>query len=483
MTRLNNHSRHVAVIGGGITGLAAAHRLLELDPSIRVTLLEASSRLGGVLETVQRDGFTVEQSADNFITNVPWAIDLCRRLGLTDQLQPTSDRHRRAFVVFRGRLEPIPEGFLIMAPSRVGPVLRTPILSPLGKLRLLGELFVPARKNVGDESLASFVSRRLGRETYQRLVQPLVGGIYTADPEKLSVEATMPRFVEMERTHGSLIRAAWQQAKARDKTQNGAGARYSMFMALRGGMSSLVDALAARLPSDSVLLNASVSKIKQEPAGGWSLHVAGDSLERLAVDAVIVATPAHQAARLLSELDGDLARHLRQIQYASCAVVSLGYRRKQIGHPLDGFGFVTPSIERRQILSGSFSSVKYPGRAPDGCELLRVFIGGACQPELVDLPDDRLLETAKQEIASLLSVTGDVLFQDIRRWRSTMPQYHVGHVRLVAKLQAQAERFPGLKLAGNAYSGVGVPHCIHSGEQAAEAIVTIPTEKPAYSTC
>lgn len=483
MTDANKDSPHVAVIGGGITGLAAANRLLELDPSIRLTLLEAGSRLGGVLETVQRDGFLVEQSADGFITNVPWATDLCRRLGLADQLQPTSDQHRRAFVVRKGRLEPIPEGFLIMAPSRVGPVLRTPILSPLGKLRLLGELFVPARKHIDDESLASFVIRRLGRETYQRLVQPLVGGIYTADPEKLSVAATMPRFLEMERTHGSLIRAAWRQAKTRDKKPTGTGARYSMFMSPSGGMSTLVDGLAARLPSDRVLLNTPVTAIQPDPTGGWSVHVAGNSTEALTADAVIVAAPARQAASLLADLDDGLVRSLRQIEYASCAVVSLAYRREQIGHPLDGFGFVTPAIERRQILSGSFSSVKYPGRAPAGCELLRVFIGGACQPELADLPDDELTEIARREVAELLSVSGEPLFHDVRHWPSTMPQYHVGHVRLVEKIYGLVNRFPGLKLAGNAYSGVGVPHCIHSGEQAAEETIPILKEKHVCTVC
>ena len=470
------------MIGGGITGLAAANRVLEVDPTIKLTLLEASGRLGGVLETVQHDGFMVEQSADGFITNVPWATDLCRRVGLADQLQPTSDRHRRAFVVCRSRLEPIPEGFLIMAPSRVGPMLRTPILSTLGKLRLLGELFVPAKKHVSDESLASFVSRRLGRETYQRLVQPLVGGIYTADPEQLSVQATMPRFLEMECTHGSLIRAAWRQARTRDKTPTGTGARYSMFMAPRGGMTSLIDALAARLPDGSVLLDTAVDNLVQEPSGEWSLHLAGNPPERLAVDAVIVATPARQTAQLLAGLDGELADHLRQIRYASCAVVTLGYRREQIGHALDGFGFVTPLIEQRQILSGSFSSVKYPGRAPAGCELLRIFMGGACQPELVDLPDDQLMEIAIKEIAALLSVTGNPILQNIRRWPSTMPQYHVGHVQLVNKIRTLAQRFPGLKLAGNAYAGVGIPHCIHSGEQAAEEIVTIVREKPGCTT-
>jgi oxygen-dependent protoporphyrinogen oxidase len=255
-----------------------------------------------------------------------------------------------------------------------------------------------------------------------------------------------------------------------------------MFVAPRGGMSSLIEALAARLPADSVLLNTPVKTISQEPGGGWSLQLARDSLERLAVDAVITATPARQTAGLLAGLSRDLADDLRQIQYASCAVVSLGYRREQIGHPLDGFGFVTPTIERRQILSGSFSSVKYPGRAPAGCELLRVFMGGACQPELMELPDDQLMKIANQEIAELLSVTGDPILQDIRRWPSTMPQYHVGHVQLVNRIESLAKRYPGLKLAGNAYAGVGVPHCIHSGEQAAEAILTIVRDQAACVT-
>ncbi len=466
----NEHSRHVAVIGGGITGLAAAHRLGELDPAIQLTLLEAGSRLGGVLETERRDGFLVEQSADNFITNVPWATELCRRLGMADQLQPTREANRRAFVVRRGRLVPIPAGFVIMAPSRIGSLLTTPLLSPLGKLRLLAEPFVPVRPGGNDESLAAFATRRLGRETYQRLVQPLVGGIYTADPEKLSMEAALPRFREMEVAHGSLLRAARREARAERQGSAGAGARYGMFLAPRGGMSSLVEALAARLPAPSVRLQTRVHHVARHSDGGWSLQVGGETSGPLVVDGVIVALPAQRTAALLVDLDAELAGELGGIEYASCVVVFLAYHRRQIGHPLDGFGFVVPLQERRQILSGSFASVKYAGRAPAGCELFRVFIGGACQGELVDLPDERLVRMAHEEMAPLLSIRGEPLWQDLCRWPATMPQYHVGHRARVGRIQALVQRYAGLQLAGNAYAGVGVPHCIHSGEQAAEAM-------------
>ena len=463
-------ARRVVIIGGGITGLAAAYRLTELDSSLDIALLEASHRLGGVLHTVRQDGFCVECSADNFITTVPWGLDFCRRIGFEDQLVGTDETHRRAFVVHRGRLQPIPDGFLIMAPSRMGPMLRTPILSLRGKLRLLREYFVRAKTDQSDESLASFATRRLGRETYERLVQPLVGGIYTADPEKLSLQATLPRFAQMEREYGSLIGAALRQSAAGGKDQTNSGARYSMFVAPRHGMSHLIESIAARLPSSSIRCNASVERLLRKPDGGWEVWLAGNTPQSLEADAVIVTTPAYRTARLLEDVDGDLAAHLQRIPHAPCAIVSLGFRREQIGHPLDGFGFVCPLVERRQILSASFSSVKYPGRAPAGCELFRVFMGGACQAELVDLPDARLRSIAIKELAELLLIKGDPVFDHISRWPSTMPQYHVGHTRLVANIQERVAQLPGLHLAGNAYHGVGMPHCIHSGETAAERI-------------
>lgn len=462
------------MVGGGITGLAAAHRVLEIEPTAEVTLLEASARLGGVIETVRRDGFLVERSADNFITNVPWAVDLCQRIGLADQLLPTSSQQRNAMVVHNGRLEKIPPGFMLLAPSRIWPLLTTPILSPWGKLRLLAEYFVPRRKAGGDESLASFARRRLGRETFDRIVQPLVGGIYTADPEKLSLQATLPRFLDMERRHGSLIRGALRQSaiSGDEPSDNGSGARYRLFVTPRDGLTSLVDALAKQLSADTVRLNTKVEKLTRDSAGSWRIETSSQGSEaKLECDALIVAVGATSAASIVRQFDGELASKLGQIPYAGTAIVSLAFRRDQIRHPLDGFGFVVPAIENRRILAGSFSSVKFAGRAPQDAVLVRVFIGGACQSELVDLPDDELRKIACEELAALLGTTGPPLFADISRWPASMPQYHLGHGELVAEIETSASRWPGFALAGNAYHGVGIPNCIHSGQQAAERMI------------
>ncbi len=458
------------VIGGGITGLAAAHRLVELRPDWDVTLLEAGNRLGGVLETVRRDGFLIEHSADNFITNVPWAVDLCRRVGLGDELMATTSQQRNALVVHAGRLERVPEGFMLMAPSRLWPLVTTPILSPLGKLRLLGECFVPRRKTGDDESLASFVRRRLGRETFERIVQPLVGGIYAADPEKLSLLATLPRFVEMEKRWGSLLRGAWRERAAAEVTPLESGARYGLFVTPRDGLTSLVEAIAAKLPPGSVRLHSPVERISRLPSGSWSVHVAPSGGGPVECDALVVAVGAAPAARLLEPVDRELAGDLSRIEYAGMSIVTLAYRRDQIAHRLDGFGFVVPAVEKRRILAGSFSSVKFAGRAPSDAVLIRVFIGGACQSVLAELDDDSLRTIAADELRSLLGTRGVPVFDDIARWPGSMPQYHVGHGQRVARIETATTRWPGLALAGNAYHGVGIPHCIHSGETAAERI-------------
>jgi len=511
------------VIGAGISGLAAAHRLVELEPGCRITLFEAGPRLGGVLSTLQRDGFQVERSADNFITTVPYGLDLCRRLGLSDQLTPTNPAHRRTYAVCRGRLCPLPDGFMMMAPTRLWPLAVTPILSPWGKLRAALEYFIPPRKDEADESMASFVRRRLGREAFDRLVEPLVSAVYAADMEKLSVLATLSRFRDMEREHGSLIRAMRRQMKARKRAaregrgegergrggEEESGPRYSMFVTLRDGLSSLVDALAARLPEGTVHLETKVERIERAH-GGWRVFVgparrAGPTVgERDAAesssagetrpvesrsangvdapgsrsangtygvfdfDAVILATPSHVTAGLIEPVDAELARQVGGIAHSGTAIVSLGYRREQIGHPLAGMGAVVPSVEKSPILAVSFSSQKYPHRAPKGKELLRVFLGGARHEELAEMPGHELVPLVEKHLAPLLDVRGQPCFLDVAHWPRTMPQYHVGHRELVAGIEARAAGIPGLELAGNAFHGVGIPDCIHGGEQAAE---------------
>jgi oxygen-dependent protoporphyrinogen oxidase len=351
------------------------------------------------------------------------------------------------------------------------PLLTSPILSLRGKLRLLLDLILPARTDGTDESLASFARRRLGREALERLVQPLVGGIYTADPAELSVAATLPQFLEMEREHGGLIRGGLHKARRERGDRGESGARYGLFATLTRGMGTLPAALASALPAGTLRLGAAVRRVARREGVGraWSVELRdGPALE---ADAVVVATEAHAAARLVDGFDASLALGLRSIPYASSAIVQLGYRRDQIAHPLDGFGAVVPLIEGRSILALSFTSVKFPGRAPAGSVLMRVFVGGATQPELFDQDDAWLIETAAREAAELLGIQGPPRLSDVARHPRGMPQYTLGHLDRVAQIGARAGRHAGLVLTGNYLGGVGVPDCVRAGRIAAEAAV------------
>jgi oxygen-dependent protoporphyrinogen oxidase len=462
----------VAIIGGGISGLAAAWRLLELVPRCRLVVFDSRPRLGGVIGTVREDGFQVEQSADNFITTSIWGVALCQQLGLGGDLIGTNPAYRRVFVVRRGKLYRLPDGFLMMAPTRFWPLAVTPLLTPWGKLRAALEYLLPPRHDEADESMAAFVRRRLGREVFERLVEPLVSAVYAADMEKLSVLATLPRFREMERRHGSLIRAMrWEM---RQRMLSGgetgqareSGARYGMFVTLRHGLDTLVETLAAKLPEDCARLQMAVEQLHRQ-GDRWMIR-AGSRREEY--DAVVVATPAHVAARLLRPLDPELAADLGSIEHSGTAIVSLGYNEDQLGHPLDGMGAVVPAIERSPLLAISFSSRKYANRAPPGKVLLRAFVGGARCPQLTALPEGELLSLVRRAVEALLGIRGDPCFRHVAHWPDTMPQYHVGHRDLVARVETRLRHWPTLSLAGNAYHGVGIPDCIHSGRQAAEQI-------------
>lgn len=465
MSEPQHEGPRIAVIGAGISGLAAAHRLVESAPGAKVVLFERDARLGGVLGTVHDDGYQIEQSADNFITTVPWGVDLCTRLGLGDELIQTNPAHRRTFVVHRGRLHKLPDGFLMMAPARMWPLATTPLLSPRGKLRAGLEYFIPPRRDDVDESMADFARRRLGREVFERLIEPLVSAVYAADMEKLSVLATLPRFREMERDHGSLIRAMRRQMRSR---RSESGARYSLFLTLRRGLVSLVDRLAARLPRDAVRLSTAVERIERHDSR-WRLSIAGGATEDF--DGAIVAAPAPAAAELLRPVDARLAAQLGDIEYEGTAIVSVAYRREQIAHPLNGAGAVVPSVARSPLLAISFSSQKYEHRAPEGVVLLRVFAGGARRPELAEMEAGELARLVLGEMSGLLGIRGEPIHQTVFHWPRTMPQYHVGHVARVAEIEQRISAIPGLELAGNAYHGVGIPNCIHTGEQAAERVL------------
>ncbi|MGE5194022.1 MAG: protoporphyrinogen oxidase, partial [Deltaproteobacteria bacterium] len=376
----------------------------------------------------------------------------------------------RSLVLRKGTPVPVPEGFQLLAPVNVGAVLRSPIFSWPGKLRMALEYFVPRGSSTGDESLAHFVQRRFGREALERLVQPLVGGIYTSDPEKLSLRATMPRFLEMEREHGSLIRALRRQKGCEDDDPTPSGARYGLFATPVNGISELVDALAGKIERDaSVQFEAEVERLTPEADGrGFVLGLPFGAKDNF--DAVVLAIPAYRAAPVIAGFAPRAAEALERIEYASTAIVVSGHKLADIRHPLDAFGLVVPAIEKRKILAVSFTSRKFPGRAPEGCVQLRTFVGGAMQPELMQLSDAGLTALVRQELESMLGVAWKPDFTIVARWMRSMPQYHVGHLDLVAAIDGELAGFPRLALAGNAFHGVGIPDSIHSGEQAAERV-------------
>lgn len=453
-------AKRVVIVGGGISGLAAAHRLIELGFSgTQITLIEASDRLGGILDTQRRDGFLIERGPDSFISEKPEAVALAKRLGLESRLIQTNERYRRSFIVRNGRLRPVPEGFQLLAPSRVWPFITTDIFSIAGKLRMAADLFLPRANGKDDESLADFVRRRLGREALDRMAQPMVGGIYTADPETLSLRATLPRFLDMERDHRSLILAMMRQGQKSGTS----GARYSLFLSFDRGMQVLVNALAGVIPN--VRLE---TRIEQLSFNSHTWRIKADSGESFEADAVCLAVPAYTAAHLLENINPQLAMQLSAIKYASTATINFAYPRAAIKHPLNGFGFVVPLIEKRSLIACTFSSVKFAGRAPNNHVLLRAFAGGALQPEMFADPEPRI----EKDLSELLGIEGKPVFTEIAKWERSMPQYEVGHLDRVQTIESEVSRMKGLALAGNAYRGAGIPDCIRSGENAAQNLVT-----------
>jgi oxygen-dependent protoporphyrinogen oxidase len=449
----------VAVVGGGVAGLAAAHRLVECG--VRdVVLLEASDRLGGSIATERRGGFTIEAGADSLLTEKPWAVDLCERLRVP--LVGTREGERRTYVVHDGRIEPLPDGFLLLAPTDLRALAASPLFSWRGKLRMALDLVLPRGRDAADESLAHFVRRRFGREALERVAEPLAGGIYTADAERLSLAATMPRFRDLERKYRSVIKGLRASAGA----SRAAGARYSLFAAPADGMGALVEALARRLPEGVVRLRAPVDALGRDGAT-WRLRAGG---EALAADALVLAAPAHAAAPLLAPLDATLGRLLGEIEYASSATITLAYRSADVPGAR-GFGFVVPAVERRALIACTYASRKFPGRAPEGQELVRAFVGGALRPDLLARDDAALVEVVRGELRALVGITAAPELVRVYRHRLAMPQYVVGHLERVAAIEAHAAELPALALAGAAYRGVGVPDCVRSGTAAADQVL------------
>jgi len=463
--------KRVIVIGGGIAGLAAAHRLLERaqqhPDSVEVLLFERQARLGGVVATDSREGFLLEAGSDSFITEKPWGIDLCRRLGLEEEFLETDPRFRKSFIVRENRLIPVPEGFYLLAPTRFWPFALSPFLSFRGKARVVLEWCIPKKKGLEDESVASFVKRRFGDEALIRIAQPMVGGVYGTDPTHLSIQATLPRFFEMEQRYGSVVKAF--RAQRRKSQHSASGPRYGLFLSFKRGMQTLVDRLHEVLPEGAVRFNTQVTDITFQKEGyGWEVVLSNG--ESVLADAVCIALPAHPTSKILHTLDFKLAEDIAKIPYTSSATLNLAYSREAVRHPLNGFGMVVPAVEHHPILGCSFSSVKFPNRAPKGKVLLRVFLSEHPENMIATLSDQELIARACRSLKALLGITAPPLFTMLTRHPKALPQYRVGHLEHVRTIQSRLSSFQGIALAGNAYHGIGIPDCIHSGEEAADQL-------------
>lgn len=460
--------KKIIVIGGGITGLAAAYRLhqqsqaqgLDLD----IQLLDSAARLGGSLQTTTRDGFQLEGGPDCLISNKPRGVKLAEELGLGGELINTRPEFRRSFIVKGGKLHPVPEGFYLLAPAKLHPFLTSPLLSWPGKLRTLMEPLFPGRAQ-DEESLASFVRRRMGQEVLDWLAQPLVAGIYAADPETLSLRATFPQFIELEKKYGSVLLGL---AKRDQATKSASGARYSLFVSFRNGMESLPLALQSRIPACAIRLNTAVRSL-QRSESGWTLTLANGRTET--ADHVVLCTGAQTSARLLELQDRDLSSTLAQTPYTTSITVNMAFNANQIRHPLDGVGFVTPHLEADPAIACTFVHRKFAGRVPEGTALLRAFLGGGHQADLLNQDDAGLTAVVLKQVGTLLGISGQPLFTSVARWSNAMPQYTVGHVKRLAAIEDRSAGLPGLYLAGNWQAGVGVPDCIDSAERAVGRLV------------
>jgi len=450
----------VIVVGGGIAGLAATYELQLRGLDVR--LLEASPRLGGVIQTERIDGWVIDAGPDALLVQKPAAVGLCRELGLGDRLIATL-LPRTAYVLRDGRLRPLVEGSFLGFPVGLGALARSSLFTWAGKLRMAGEAVVP-RAPRDDESIASFVRRRFGEEALDYLAEPLLAGIHAGDAERLSMQALFPRLIDAERQAGSVLRSL----RALHISPSPRGA----FVSLPGGIGELVDALARALRPGTVRLSARVTELHR--AGVFTIEAPGATLQ---ARAVILGIPAYTAGGLLRGVDTTLAGLCDAVPYASTATVAFGYRRDQIRHPLEGSGFVVPRVERNPLLAATWVTSKWPGRAPDGHALVRGFLGGGRDPHRLDRSDEELIEIAQEALAETLDIEGDPVLTRLFRFPRQSPQYEVGHLQRVASIEQRLGSVPGLFMAGSGCRAIGIPDCVADGrETAARAAAFVATK-------
>jgi protoporphyrinogen/coproporphyrinogen III oxidase len=461
------------IIGGGITGLAAAYRFhefnLKASCKVRFCLLESSPNVGGIIRTTHRDGFLMEHGPDAFLCENPALLRLVERLGLESEVIPTQDSDRGSFLVHRDRLYPIPKGFFLISPSKLLPLLQCSFLSMRGRIRMAFEYFLAPRKNDAEESVAQFIRRRFGEEALLRIGEPMVGGIYAGDASKLSAKSVLSRFCKMEIDDGSVVIGIQKHFKKSVTSLEAHGPRYGLFVSLRSGMQKLVESLSQVHANKEVKSNYNVKKIefiKNERT--WKISSDHGTIE---APHVMLTIPACKAHNLLKPMAPALSEHLKKIPYESIAVTHLAYERKQIRHRLNGFGFVAPPHKGLSMLGCTFSSVKFAGRAPKGRVLLRVFSGGAFGKRFLEMPDKELKTHIQKDLSRLLGIKGNPLFCEIKRLHHALPQYHVGHEGILQDLETELSLLKGLYLLGNGYRGIGMPDCVDQAHQAADRIL------------
>lgn len=496
--------RRVVILGAGITGLSAAYRLLKTSreagdraPRLSVTVLEASDRLGGNIRTERVDGFILDGGPDAFVASKPHATALCKELGLGDRLIGTIERNRKVYVLHDGHLEPLPEGMFLAVPTQLIATARTGLLSWQGKARAARELTLPPKLDKEDESIASFVRRRLGDEVAERIADPLLGGIFSGDTEALSIKATFPQLVDLEVKYGSLIRGVLAQKAARAKqaasASEGGPLAFlkrraqkppSAFHSLVGGVGELVDALSARIEElGGEIRTRTAAELIVRPddprASAGARFLVKTALPSgahapLLADDVVLALPAYSSADVLRELDAELSALLRSIPYESTATVVLAYRRSAVPHALDASGLIIPKGEGRRVNAVTFITSKWEGRAPPGTALLRVFVGGHRGGDVVAQDDGSLIEIATSELASILGIRGEPTLTRIYRHPRASAQPLVGHLEKAARAHAREALYPGLHIAGGALDGIGIPDCVRIGSEIARKIVAPP---------
>ncbi len=471
--------KQVAIVGGGIAGLATAfalqERAAEAGIPLACTLIEAESEWGGKIVTHKVGELIIEAGPDSFLSQKPWALELCGKLGLSDRLINTNEFQKKTFVFSRGRLRELPEGLVVIVPTKLGPLFRSGLLSWSGIARMALDLVIPARRGAGDESLASFFRRRLGHEVFERLVEPLMAGIYAGDAEQMSLRATFPRFLEIEQQHGSLIRGMLAGRKtARPAARHGSPNR-TMFVTVQNGLGEMVKALVARIAGAGATLMPArqvvAIRVRSGQPGVWTYDVVLENGSAVSAEAVVLATPAFMSAELVRPLSPASARLLDAIPYASTATVSLAYDAGALGSSVGGYGFVVPRTEGRELIAATWTSLKWAHRAPSTQALIRCYVGGVGREAILKADDEMLVRRVREDLRSMAGIAAEPTYVEINRWERGMPQYTLGHLDRLEEIKISLGSYKGLYLTGAAYRGVGIPDCIHDGSETAVAVI------------